>query len=66
MALGWVSKAATRDQTYDLLNARVPPEIKYVHMHAPVHTCAHVPMLDARVPEQIKSVLQYGRQYVSQ
>jgi len=29
LALGWVPKAATRDQTYEHLNAKVPDEIKY-------------------------------------
>ena len=29
MALGWVPKSASRDQTYAHLNARVPDGIKY-------------------------------------
>ena len=29
LALNWVPKAATRDQTYEHLNAKVPDEIKY-------------------------------------
>lgn len=29
IALGWLPKAATRDETYDLLSARVPDGIKY-------------------------------------
>jgi len=29
LALGWVPKAATRDQTYEHLNAKVPDELKY-------------------------------------
>ena len=29
LALGWVPKNADRDGTYEHLNRRVPPEIKY-------------------------------------
>eukprot|EP00965_Chrysotila_dentata_P109497 3618518-Pleurochrysis_carterae.AAC.2 len=61
MSLGWVPKSATRDQTYEHLNRRVPDDIKY-ELHVLLVEYGKMTKNEVKALRQMMAALERGKE----